>query len=133
MQQHRFMSGLMGGFIGYGLAGMVFGPSGYAADGSGFGSMLGLLLQFAVIAGLIWLAISFFRRRSGLATAPGMLPSSAGAMAAPTAGAVRDPVEIPIIEADFNARSGVLTGVPASRAEGPLAEPRPFVAPEQQS
>src|SRR5260221_13589331 len=53
MQQHPFMSGLMGGFIGAGLAGMLFGHSAYAADGrGGFGSMLGLLLQFAIIGGL---------------------------------------------------------------------------------
>src|SRR6266851_5030222 len=82
MQQHPFMSGLMGGFIGAGLAGMLFGHSAYAADGSGVGSMLGLLLQFALIGGLIWLAVSFFRRRSPLATAPGMYPMAATAMPA---------------------------------------------------
>jgi len=133
MQQHPFMSGLMGGFIGAGLAGMLFGHSAYAADGSGFGSMLGLLLQFAVIGGLIWLAISFFRRRSGLAMAPGMLPSSLGAVAAPTAGAVRDPVEIPIVETYFNAWSDVLTGIQAAWSKGDLAALRRYVTPEMLS
>src|SRR6266404_7982981 len=135
MQQHPFMSGLMGGFIGAGLAGMLFGHGAYAADGagSGFGSMLGLLLQFAVIGGLIWLAISFFRRRSGLTTAPGMFPSSVSAMAAPTGGAVRDPVEITISEADFNAWSGLLTGIQAAWSKGDLGTLRRYVTPEMLS
>lgn len=133
MQQHPFMSGLMGGFIGAGLAGMLFGHSAYAADGSGFGSMLGLLLQFAVIAGLIWLAISFFRRRSALATGPGIFPRSAGAMASPAAGAVRDPVEISITEADFNVWSDLLTGIQAAWSKGDLATLRRYVTPEMLS
>src|SRR5258708_13045441 len=75
MQQHPFMSGLMGGFIGAGLAGMLFGHSAYAADGGGgFGSMLGLLLQFAVIGGLISLGVSFFCRPRGLPPAPPPFP-----------------------------------------------------------
>jgi predicted lipid-binding transport protein (Tim44 family) len=128
------MSGLMGGFIGAGLAGMLFGHSAYAADGGGgFGSMLGLLLQFAVIGGLIWLAISFFRRRSGLATAPGMFQSSVSAMAPPAGGAVRDPVEITISEADFNAWSGLLTGIQAAWSKGDLATLRRYVTPEMLS
>jgi predicted lipid-binding transport protein (Tim44 family) len=134
MQQHPFMSGLMGGFIGAGLAGMLFGHSAYAAEGGGgFGSMLGLLLQFAIIGGLIWLAISFFRRRSGLATAPGMFPSSVSAMATPTGSAVRDPVEITISEGDFNAWSGLLTGIQAAWSKGDLAALRRYVTPEMLS
>src|SRR5260370_6965391 len=91
--------------------------------------MVGLLLQFAVIGGLIWLAISFFRRRSGLATAPGMFPSSVSAMAAPTGGAVRDPVEITISEADFNAWSGLLTGIQAAWSHGDLGTLPPYLTP----
>jgi predicted lipid-binding transport protein (Tim44 family) len=132
MQQHPFMSGLMGGFIGAGLAGMLFGHSAYAADGSGFGSMLGILLQFAVIAGLIWLAVSFFRRRSGSAATLAMFPGAAGTMAAPAA-APRDPVEIPISDADFSAWGELLTGIQAAWSKGDLALLRRYVTPEMLS
>src|SRR5260221_6272663 len=95
MQQHPFMSGLMGGFIGAGLAGMLFGHSAYAADGSGFGSMLGMLLQFAVIGGLVWLAVAFFPRPGGLATAgPRAFPRPGRATAAPRP--ARHPVRVPV-------------------------------------
>jgi predicted lipid-binding transport protein (Tim44 family) len=134
MQQHPFMSGLMGGFVGAGLAGMLFGHSAYAADGSGFGGMLGLLLQFAVIGGLIWLAVSFFRRRSGPAATPAMFPralGAVGAMAAPAA--ARDPVEIPISEADFNAWSDLLVGIQSAWTKGDLGALRRYVTPEMLS
>src|SRR5271156_6394734 len=61
---HPFMSGLMGGFIGAGIAGMLFGHSAYAAEGSPAGSLLGLLLQLALIGGLVYFGIRLFRRRA---------------------------------------------------------------------
>lgn len=133
MQQHPFMSGLLGGFVGAGLAGMLFGHSAWAADGSGFGSGLGMLLQFALIAGLIWLAVQFFRRRRGLAgaEAPGLYPRSVGAMAAPAA--AHDPVEIAIADADFNAWSGLLTGIQGAWTKGDLGAMRRHVTPEMLS
>src|SRR5258708_11317290 len=89
MQQHPFMSGLMGGFIGAGLAGMLFGHSAYAADGGGgFGRMLGLLLQFAVIGGPILVAVFFFRPRRALAATPALFPSSVSPLGAPPGRAV---------------------------------------------
>jgi predicted lipid-binding transport protein (Tim44 family) len=138
MQRNPFMSGLMGGFFGAGLAGMLFGHSAYAANGAGtgFGGMLGILLQFAVIAGLVWLAVSFFRRRGGLAStsamAPGMFPRAVGAAAAPAA-ASRDPVEIPISDADFTAWGDLLTGIQAAWSKGDLATLRRYVTPEMLS
>jgi predicted lipid-binding transport protein (Tim44 family) len=131
MQRNPFMTGLMGGFLGAGLAGILFGHSAYAADGSGFGSMLGMLLQFALIGGLIWLAIAFFRRRSAVAGGPAMFPQPVGAMAAP--GVARDPVEIPISEADFNAWSDLLVGIQGAWTKGDLATLRRYVTPEMLS
>ncbi len=62
-----FMTGLMGGFLGAGLAGMIFGSSAHAAgaEGSGAGSMVGMLLQFAMIGGLAYLGFALFRRFTG--------------------------------------------------------------------
>jgi predicted lipid-binding transport protein (Tim44 family) len=62
-----FMTGLMGGFLGAGLAGMIFGNSANAmgAEGSGAGGMIGMLLQFAMIGGLAYLGFALFRRFTG--------------------------------------------------------------------
>lgn len=58
-----FMAGLMGGLIGVGLGGLLFGH-GLFGGFTGFASFLGLLLQIALIGGLVWLAVGFFRRRT---------------------------------------------------------------------
>ncbi len=131
-QQHPFMTGLFGGFLGAGIAGMLFGHSAWAADGSPVGSMFGMFLQFALIGGLIWLALSFFRRRSGLAAAgiPGGYPRSVGAIAAP---APHDPVEIPIEESDFNAWSGLLTNIQGAWNQADLTHLKRYVTPEMLS
>lgn len=62
-----FVTGLMGGFLGAGLAGMIFGNSAHAmgAEGSGAGGMIGMLLQFAMIGGLAYLGFALFRRFTG--------------------------------------------------------------------
>jgi len=63
MQRNPFLSGMIGGLVGAGLIGMLFG-GGFGAFG-GMAGFLGLLLQLALIGGLAYLAISFFRRRNG--------------------------------------------------------------------
>jgi predicted lipid-binding transport protein (Tim44 family) len=70
---------LMGGLLGAGLFGLLSG-SGLFGGMTGFASVLGLLLQIALIGGAVWLAVNFFRRRNqpALARAPanGTGPSS---------------------------------------------------------
>jgi hypothetical protein len=59
---HPFWSGMLGGFVGAGLAGMLFGH-GFAPIGlSPGGAALGLLLQLALIGGLVWWGLRLFRR-----------------------------------------------------------------------
>ena len=53
----------MAGLLGAGLLGALFG-SGFFGGLGGLASMFGLLLQVALIGGLIFLALRFFRRRS---------------------------------------------------------------------
>lgn len=55
-------SGLMGGLLGAGLFGMFLGAGLFGGLG-GFASILGLLLQVALIGGVIWLAMRMFRSR----------------------------------------------------------------------
>jgi predicted lipid-binding transport protein (Tim44 family) len=78
---------LMGGLIGAGLASM-FGAGAFA-------NVLGFVLQAALIGGLVFLAYSFFRNRSGR-----------GAPALATAQASRSPAQRPV---DANLRAASLT------------------------
>ena len=57
-----FMAGLMGGLIGVGLGGLLFGH-GMFGGFSGFASILGLLLQIGLIVLIVRFAIGWFRRR----------------------------------------------------------------------
>jgi len=75
-----FMAGLMGGLIGAGLGGLLFGH-GLFGGFTGFASFLGFLLQIALIAGLVWLVAGFLRRRSSPAGQPAMVGVPRGAMA----------------------------------------------------
>ena len=56
MSRNPFLSGLMGGMLGAGLIGMMFG-GGFGAGLAGMAGMLGLLLQLALIGGLAYLAV----------------------------------------------------------------------------
>ena len=56
-----FMGGLAGGFLGAGLFGLLSGH-GFMGGMGGFMSLLGLLFQAALIAGLIYLVVRLFRR-----------------------------------------------------------------------
>ena len=61
-QSHPFMSGFMGGMVGAGIGSMLFGHPSYASydDAPGAG-LLGLLLQLALVGGLIWWMLRLFR------------------------------------------------------------------------
>ena len=129
--QHPFMSGLMGGFIGAGIAGMLFGHSAYAADASPVGSMLGLLLQLALIGGLAYLAVQWFRRRSN----PNLAAlGQASYYVAEPAGAGR-PVGTPvnIVDADYTAFGDLLTNVQAAWSRGDLGALKQVATPEMLS
>jgi predicted lipid-binding transport protein (Tim44 family) len=57
-----FMAGMMGGLIGVGLGGLLFG-NGLFNGISGFGGILGLLLQIGLIVLLVRFAMRWFRQR----------------------------------------------------------------------
>lgn len=58
-----FMAGLAGGLLGVGLGGLLMG-GGFFGSGLGGAGFLGLLLQIALIGGLIYLAFRLFRGRT---------------------------------------------------------------------
>jgi predicted lipid-binding transport protein (Tim44 family) len=135
--QHPFMSGLMGGFIGAGIAGMLFGHSAYAAEASPSGSMLGLLLQLALIGGLIYFAVRLFRRRADPSAAAVGQASYYTAEPVPMVGgagggrATGSPVTI--TDADYASFGDLLTNVQTAWGQGDLAQLRRSVTPEMLS
>ena len=99
-----FMAGLMGGLIGVGLGGLLFGH-GLFGGFTGIASFLGLLLQIGLIAGLVWLVVGFLRRRS-TAQQPAMAGGVPNGMARQAHGAP-----------DYNTRGGA-GGAGAAAAAG---------------
>ena len=143
--QHPFMAGLMGGFIGAGLAGMLFGHSASAAGAAGeaspMGNMLGLLLQLALIGGLVYLAFlgyRMFRRRSeatvGQASYYTAEPMTSGGSAGAIGGG-RAPAGAPVMvtDADYSAFSDLLIGIQGAWTKGDLVGLKRYLTPEMVS
>lgn len=138
-----FMTGLMGGFLGAGLAGMIFGNSAHAAaaEGAGGAGILGMLLQFAVIGGIAYLGFALFRRMRGGQPAP------AGAVAGPMAreqadgrfggfgGGAAPAVEAgpEVTDADRQAFGDILLAVQKAWSQGDLAALKRVATPEMVS
>jgi predicted lipid-binding transport protein (Tim44 family) len=129
-------TGIMAGLLGAGLFGMLMG-NGFMGGLAGLASMLGLLLQVALIAGVAFLVIRFFRRRAepNLATAGGP-PIHARSALGPQpfgsrgggAGPVRQPVEI--TPDDYRAFERNLGEVQLSYGRGDIGALRRLSTPE---
>jgi predicted lipid-binding transport protein (Tim44 family) len=64
----RFGTGIMAGLLGAGLLGAVLG-SGFSGGLGGIMSFIGMFVQMALLAGIVFFAIRWFRNRSTPATA----------------------------------------------------------------
>jgi predicted lipid-binding transport protein (Tim44 family) len=80
-----FGTGLLGGLLGAGVLGMLFGHGMFGGIG-GILSFFGMLLQFALIAGLVMLALRFFRSRNQPAMAGAYARNGAGMGGGPVPG-----------------------------------------------
>lgn len=136
-----FGGGLMAGLLGAGLLGMMFG-GGFAGGLGGLASMFGLLLQVALIGGLIWLALRFFRQRSGPALAGAGAPynrSALGGGQEPVRGGgfgggggspQPKPEPITVAPEDFQAFERALGEIQLSYGRGDLGALRRLATPE---
>lgn len=131
------MGGIMGGLLGAGLFSLLSG-----AGLGGFGGFLMMLLQVALIAGLAFLVISFFRRRSqqpAMATAganpntplrrdmQGMMGGGVGNMGGFGAAAGRP---LTIEAEDFNTFERLLGEVQAAYSREDVGALRSLTTPE---
>jgi predicted lipid-binding transport protein (Tim44 family) len=132
--------GFFGGLLGAGLLGMLLGYGLFGGLG-GLGSILGLLLQVALVVLLVRFAIRFFQRRSqpAYAGASGPIPplrrDTAGPSHTPARGAavpgtVRGREEVPITQADLDRFERTLGQVQAAYGAHDLATLDRLATPE---
>ncbi len=130
-----FMTGLMGGFLGAGIGGLLFGHGLFGGIG-GFGSIFGLLIQIVLIGWLVrWVFRRFF---SGPVTAgPGIfsrmgMPPAASPQIMPMGGA---PVgrAIQIGPSDYQAFEMLLKGVQQAWSNHDINALRAVASPEMVS
>jgi predicted lipid-binding transport protein (Tim44 family) len=135
--QRSFMGALAGGLLMGGLIGMMFG-GGLLGGIGGFGAMLGMLLQVALIGGLIWLAFRIFRRRQAAPAVAGpaayarqMEPAPMGGGAAAAGGAYAAPTrDVQLTPQDYQAFERSLIEVNAAWSRRDLKGLRDFATPE---
>lgn len=133
-QRNPMMGGLLGGLVGVGIGSMLFGHSSAlaaASDAAPGASMLGTLLQVALIGGLIWLGFRMFRRRPQVAGghAP-MQQREAAYDGASGAAQPRVEKEFELTAADQQAFGDILIGVQKAWSDGNPVALRRFATPE---
>ncbi|HTE81451.1 MAG TPA: Tim44 domain-containing protein [Reyranella sp.] len=141
--RNPFLSGMMGGLIGAGLIGMMFG-GGFGGLGGAAG-MLGLLIQLALIGGLGYLAYRLWKGRSAASAAASPAyaggprqtaePMSMGrSMLAGVGGggaaAAAAPAGIAIAPEDFSTFEKMLSDIQSAFSKGDLTKLRTMVTPE---
>jgi hypothetical protein len=129
------MSGLMGGLIGAGIAGMLFGH-GFFGGGLGFGGFLGFLLQIGLVVTLGYFLLRLFRRPSpALAGGPNIFARSAapGGFGGMGGGGPATPPPLAISPGDYQEFEGLLKNVQAAWTAHDLNALRSIVTPEMLS
>ncbi|MFN4018445.1 MAG: Tim44 domain-containing protein [Reyranella sp.] len=158
MQRNPFLTGLMGGMLGAGLIGMLFG-GGFGAGLGSMAGMLGFLLQLALIGGIAYLAVRWWKSRNGAPQAAfagagaggpmGGNPQSpnqpapnsmartglmggmlGGGAGAGAASATTATQPLEIVAADYDAFESLLINVQAAYSAGDLPKLRTLVTPE---
>jgi predicted lipid-binding transport protein (Tim44 family) len=135
------LGGLAAGFIGAGLFGMLFGH-GFMGGMGGFASILGLLLQVALVVIVARLAWAWWQRRQqpALASGPSFRDSQADGRPAAggfagfgggTAAPAGEPIEI--TPADFDAFEKLLGDIQTAYGKEDLTALRAHVTPEMLS
>ena len=147
-ERHPFVGGLIGGLVGAGIGGLLFGH-GFFGAGYGFAGFLGLLLQLALIFFLLNMLFGWLRSRQGPGASGfgfGQSPQTAGGPLgggplgalsslgsrydARSGGGARVQDEIGIGQADLDAFERRLKEVQAAWSEQDLAHLRRIATPE---
>jgi predicted lipid-binding transport protein (Tim44 family) len=123
---HLALKAMIGMFLGGGLLG----------GAGGFAAMLGMLLQVALIGGLIWLAFRIFRRRQAAPAMAGPAGYARQMEAAPMGGAAATGTysaparDVQITQPDYQAFEQSLIAVNAAWSQRDLKGLREYATPE---
>lgn len=120
MSRNPFLSGMIGGMLGAGLIGMMFG-GGFGAGLAGAAGMLGLLLQIALIGGLVYIAVRLIRGRMAGNTAQPERPAYAFAGATaetPSQQSQSQPQSQPVARSELSPGRALLAGVGGAATAG---------------
>jgi len=141
--RNPFMTGLMGGLLGAGIGGMLFGGGFFGGGALGGAGMLGLLLQLALIGGLIYFAMRLFRGRQqptpAMAGGPAYreayndTPRASDIPAGNGGGGFGASDAVAINEADYQAFEQTLSDVQAAWSKGDLGQLKKLATPEMLS
>lgn len=127
-----FMSGLFGGLLGAGIAGMLFG-GGMFHGISGFGGMLGFLIQVVLVVFIVrWLFRMFMSSRQPALAGPGMFARMGQPGQPMGGGGASPPVTAPVAisPADYQAYEQLLQHVQAAWTAHDLRALQAIVTPE---
>jgi len=128
--------GLMAGFLGAGLLGMLFGGGMFGGIG-GLSSIIGLILQIGLIIFLVRLAMSWWQRRHQTAAAYAGGPSGLGAQSsfrtATGFGLGSGGAPLEILPADYEAFERLLGEAQAAWSNEDLARLHTLATPEMVS
>jgi predicted lipid-binding transport protein (Tim44 family) len=128
--------GLMAGFLGAGLLGMLFGGGMFGGIG-GLSSIIGLILQIGLIIFLVRLAMSWWQRRHQTAAAYAGGPSGLGAQSsfrtATGFGLGSGGAPLEILPADYEAFERLLGETQAAWSNEDLARLHTLATPEMVS
>jgi predicted lipid-binding transport protein (Tim44 family) len=138
----RFGWGLAGGLLGAGLLGALFG-SGFFGGLGGLASIFGMLIQFALIGGLVWFALRLFRGRPQAAfagpgggfqrDAPARPGDFGGSLPPRVAGGASPGAPLAVGKADFDTFERSLVAVQDAYGREDLDTLRRLVTPEMAS
>jgi predicted lipid-binding transport protein (Tim44 family) len=130
------LGGLAAGFLGAGLLGMLFGGGLFGGIG-GFSSIIGLLLQVALIVLLVRLAMSWWQRRHETAAAfaggPSGLPSQSSFRTATGFGLGSGSAPLEILPADYETFERLLGDIQAAWSDEDVERLHSLATPEMVS
>ena len=130
-----FMSGLMGGLIGAGIGGLLFG-GGMFHGMNGFSGFLGFLLQIAlvvIVGRLIWGYFTSRRQQQAMAGGPSMMARDADFGGGGRGFGAQAGSSVAIGPSDYQAFEDVLQRVQAAWSGHDLAAMRQVASPEMVS
>ncbi|SAY47797.1 Tim44-like domain protein [Komagataeibacter rhaeticus] len=130
--RHPFMSGFMGGLIGAGLFGMVFGH-GMFGSGMGGSGFLGLLIQLALVFFIVRWAIRRFSGRAAGNTVSSPFSPGAAPVGGGSARGGGQPVGVAITAADYQAFQQALINIQTAWSQQNVAAMQHMATPEMVS